>query len=189
MDYIIEGRPSFSPWTCELCLQEINALTGNITKYLKIINKFDLFCSFSIIKVLFEFHKLVLIYFQLSKGQSFYRIPQEIWLTLSRFTGRQEKKDALIEGILKITLWARLSTKSYKIQCFYFWQCVMWPPPSLTYVKKLSHLNFLTWGWPPPSILFGKCPQISCFFFEGTSKKNLYSNWTQTSPFKFQTSS
>ena len=109
----------------------------------------------------------VLIYFQLSKGQSFYRIPQEIWLTLSRFTGRQEKKDALIEGILKITLWARLSSKSYKIQCFYFWQCVMWPPPSLTYVKKLSHLNFLTWGWPP-SLLFGQCQQIYCFFLDVT---------------------
>ena len=46
------SRPSFSPWTCELCSQEMNALTGNITKYFKIINKFDLFCSFCTWKVL-----------------------------------------------------------------------------------------------------------------------------------------
>ena len=39
----------------------------------------------------------ILIYFQLSKGPNFYKIPQEIWLTLSRFTGRQEKKDALVQ--------------------------------------------------------------------------------------------
>ena len=41
-----------------------------------------------------------LIYFQLSKGPNFYKIPQEIWLTLTRFTGRQEKKDALTHIIL-----------------------------------------------------------------------------------------
>ena len=38
----------------------------------------------------------LLIYFQLYKAANFYKIPQEIWLTLSRFTGRQEKKDALL---------------------------------------------------------------------------------------------
>ena len=35
------------------------------------------------------------MYFQLYKAANLYKIPQEIWLTLSRFTGRQEKKDAL----------------------------------------------------------------------------------------------
>ena len=45
-------RPSFSPWTCELCSQEMNVLTENYTKYFKIINKFDLFCSFCAWKVL-----------------------------------------------------------------------------------------------------------------------------------------
>ena len=71
-----------------------------------------------------------------------------------------------IEGILQIPLWPRLSTKSYKIECFYFWQYVVWPPPSPTFVKKLFHLNFLTWGWPP-SLLHGHCPQIYWFFFGG----------------------
>ena len=37
----------------------------------------------------------LLMNFQLYKAANFYKIPQEIWLTLSRFTGRQEKKDAL----------------------------------------------------------------------------------------------
>ena len=34
----------------------------------------------------------LLMYFQLYKAANFYKIPQEIWLTLLRFTGRQEKK-------------------------------------------------------------------------------------------------
>ena len=46
------GRPSFSPWTCELCSQEMDCLTGNFTKYFKSINKFDLFLSFCRWKVL-----------------------------------------------------------------------------------------------------------------------------------------
>ena len=37
----------------------------------------------------------LLMNFQLYKAEIFYKIPHEIWLTLSRFTGRQEKKDAL----------------------------------------------------------------------------------------------
>ena len=39
-------RPSFPPWTCELCSQEMDFLTGNLTKYFKIVNNFDLFFSF-----------------------------------------------------------------------------------------------------------------------------------------------
>ena len=50
-----------------------------------------------------------------------------------------------------------------KIECFYIWQYVVWPPPSPTFVKNLFHLNFLTWGWPP-SLLNGQCQQIYCFF-------------------------
>ena len=46
--------------------------------------------------------------------------------------------------------WARLSNKSYKIEWFYFWQYVLWPPPSPTFVKNSFLFNFLTWGWPPP---------------------------------------
>ena len=38
--------------------------------------------------------------------------------------------------------WATLSNKSYKIECFYFWQCVVWPPPSPTFVKKSFLFNF-----------------------------------------------
>ena len=41
-----KNRPSFPPWTCELCSQEMNCITGNFTKYLKSINIFDLFLSF-----------------------------------------------------------------------------------------------------------------------------------------------
>ena len=52
--------------------------------------------------------------------------------------------------------WARLSNKSYKIEWFYFWQYVLWPPPSPTFVKNSFIFNFLTWGWPP-SLLFGQC--------------------------------
>ena len=37
--------------------------------------------------------------------------------------------------------WARLSDKSYKIECFYFWQYVLWPPTSPTFVKKSFHFN------------------------------------------------
>ena len=59
----------------------------------------------------------------------------------------------LIEGILQIPLWARLSNKSYKIECFYFWQYVFWPPPSPTFVKKLSHLNFWHGVDLPPSYM------------------------------------
>ena len=41
----------------------------------------------------------LLMYFQFYKAANFYKIPQEIWLTLSRFTGRQEKKDALEKAL------------------------------------------------------------------------------------------
>ena len=68
----------------------------------------------------------------------------------------------LIEGILQIPLWARLSNKSYKIECFYFWQYVLWPPPSPTFVKKLFLFNFLKWGWPPSLIIWTM--SLYCFF-------------------------
>ena len=48
----VKCRPSFSQWTCELCSQEMDCLTGNFTKYFKSINKFDLFLSFCRWKVL-----------------------------------------------------------------------------------------------------------------------------------------
>ena len=43
-----------------------------------------------------------LMYFHLYKAANFYKIPQEIWLTLSRFTGRQEKKDALVLDTIRL---------------------------------------------------------------------------------------
>ena len=42
-----------------------------------------------------------------------------------------------VRGTDRITqspFWARLSNKSYKIECFYFWQYVLWPPPFPTFV-------------------------------------------------------
>ena len=51
----------------------------------------------------------VLIYFQLSKGPNLYKIPQKIWLTLLRFTGRQEKKDALAPACFKDFLIGQLA--------------------------------------------------------------------------------
>ena len=50
----------------------------------------------------------------------------------------------------------RQSNKLYKIECFNFWQYVLWPPPSPTFVKNSFLFNFLKWGWPPP-LLFGQC--------------------------------
>ena len=44
----------------------------------------------------------LLCIFNCYKAANFYKIPQEIWLTLSRFTGRQENKDALNLGFKKI---------------------------------------------------------------------------------------
>ena len=98
------------------------------------------------------------------------------------FWGSWVQTEAFIKKVDIFHKWlgiggARLSNKSYKKECFYFWQYVLWPPPSPTFVKKLFHLNFLTWGWPP-SLLFGQCPQIYCFLFffcEDTPKgKNFY---------------
>ena len=63
--------------------------------------------------------------------------------------------------------WARLSNKSYKIEWFYFWQYVLWPPPSPTFVKNSFLFNFLTWGWPPPSYLDNVC-KYTVFFLDGT---------------------
>ena len=88
-----DTRPSFSPRTCELCSQEMDCLIVNFTKYFKRINKFDLFLSFCKWEVLGISANLNFwMYFLLIKAANFYKIPQEIWLTLSRFTGRQEKK-------------------------------------------------------------------------------------------------
>ena len=42
----------------------------------------------------------LLMYFYFYKAANFFKIPQEIWLTLSWFTGRQEKKDALLAHIV-----------------------------------------------------------------------------------------
>ena len=60
-----EGRPSFFPWTCELSSQEMDCVTGNFTRYLKSINKFDLFFSFCRWKVLG-----ILMYFSCIKQQT-----------------------------------------------------------------------------------------------------------------------
>ena len=51
-DVNVPARPSFSPWTCELCSQEMDTLTGNLTKYFRSFNKFDFFSSFCIWKLL-----------------------------------------------------------------------------------------------------------------------------------------
>ena len=45
---------------------------------------------------------------------------------------------------------------SYKIECYYLWQNVLWPPPYPTFVRKLFLFNFLKWGWPS-SLQFGQC--------------------------------
>ena len=90
-----DKKPIFLfPRTCELCSQEMDSLTGNFTKYLKIINKFDLFLSFCRWKVLRISTNLNFwcIFSCMYKAANNYKIPQEIWLKLSRFTGRQKKK-------------------------------------------------------------------------------------------------
>ena len=71
---MVKSRLSFSPWTCELCSQEMDILTGNLTKYFKSINKFDLFCSFCTWEVLltleFQQIKTVPYIFSCIKGQT-----------------------------------------------------------------------------------------------------------------------
>ena len=57
----------------------------------------------------------------------------------------------------------RQSNKLYKIECFNFWQYVLWPPPSPTFVKKSFLFNFLKWGWPPPSYLDNVCKYTGFF--------------------------
>ena len=42
-------------------------------------------------------------------GPNFHKIPQKIWLTLLRFTGRQEKKDALAPACFKDFLIGQLA--------------------------------------------------------------------------------
>ena len=67
----------------------------------------------------------------LSEGQGYKQKDTEsLWLIF------------FIKSIFQIPGWARLSNESYKIECFYFWQYVLWPPPSPTFVKKSFLFNF-----------------------------------------------
>ena len=74
-------------WTVS---QEISQNISNVLTYLTYFYHF-------VDEISLEFQQIRT--FQLYKAANFYKIPQEIWSTLSRFTGRQEKKDALIRPI------------------------------------------------------------------------------------------
>ena len=69
-----------------------------------------------------EFQQMwTFMYFQLYKAPNFCKIPQEIWLTLSQFTGRQEKK----------TPWLGLRLEFDKSRfCLIFSSKFPWLPPS-----------------------------------------------------------
>ena len=85
----------------------------------------------------------LLMYFQLYKAANFYKIPQEIWLTLSRFTGRQEKKTPWVRHPIfcSKTDWLCLIRRCVKFQ-----QPYPFLKFNLSYLKKIifSHLER---GW------------------------------------------
>ena len=99
----------------------------------------------------------LLMYFKLYKAANFYKIPQEIWLTLSQFTGRHEQKDALILVISNIlnkkinfVFWISWLSRGLEIPYWTFFNI----PFVYCLMKKFSTHNLL---WALMSFHKGRC--------------------------------